>query len=75
MTRFVMTRDIKWLLYTGKLAHDGLNGTSKIGLSYAKSVINIWHILAMHGTGTKHLVRHSQKSSGQWSVTYKFACS
>ena len=43
---------------TGELGYDGLNGTRKIGPSYAKSVIYIWQILVMHGTGTKHLVRH-----------------
>ena len=41
--------------YTSELGYDGLNGTRKIGPSYAKSVIYIWHILDMHGTGTKHL--------------------
>ena len=45
-------------IYTGELGYDRLNGTRKIGPSYAKSVIYIWQILDMHGTGTKHLVRH-----------------
>ena len=43
--------------YTGKLGYDGLNGTRKIGPSYAKSVVYIWRILDMHRTGTKHFVR------------------
>ena len=37
-------------------------------------VIHIWHILDMHGTGTKHLVRHRRKSVLQWSVISKFTC-
>ena len=28
----------------------------------------------MHGIGTKHIVRHRQKSVVQWSVISKFAC-
>ena len=32
------------------------------------------HIVNMHGTGTKHIVRHSQKSVVQWSVISKFTC-
>ena len=32
------------------------------------------HIVNMHGTGTNHIVRHSQKSVVQWSVISKFAC-
>ena len=52
----------------GKL--DGLNGTRKIGPSYAKSVIYIRHILDMHGTGTKHIVHYRQKSVVQWSINY-----
>ena len=60
---------------TGKLGYDRLNGTMKIGPSYAKSVIYICHILDMHGTRTKHIVRHRQKSFVQWSVISKFACS
>ena len=32
------------------------------------------HVLDMHGTGTKHIVRHSQKSGVQWSVISKFTC-
>ena len=28
----------------------------------------------MHGTGTKHIARHRQKSVVQWSVISKFAC-
>ena len=47
---------------TGELGYDGLNGTRKIGPSYAKSVIYIWQILDIHPTGTKHVVRHMQKS-------------
>ena len=54
---------LKWniyLLYTGELGYDGLNGTKKIGPSYAKSVEYIWRILDMHRTGTKHVVCHIQ---------------
>ena len=40
---------------TGELGYDRLNGTRKIGPSYAKSIIYIWQILDMHGTGTKHI--------------------
>ena len=29
----------------------------------------------MHRTGTKHIVRHMQKSVVQWSVLSKFTCS
>ena len=61
-------------LYTGELGYDGLNGTRKIGPSYAKSVVYIWHILDMHRTGTKHIVHHMQKSLVQWSVLSKFTC-
>ena len=32
------------------------------------------HILDIHGTGTKHIISHSQKSGLQWSVISKFAC-
>ena len=32
------------------------------------------HILDMYGTGTKHIVRHSQKSGVQWSVISEFTC-
>ena len=32
------------------------------------------HVVNMHGTGTKHSVRHSQKSVVQWSVISKFTC-
>ena len=32
------------------------------------------HVVNMHGTGTKHIVRHSQKSVVQWSVISKFTC-
>ena len=35
----------------------------------------IWRILDMHRTGTKHTVRHLQKSVVQWSVISKFTCS
>ena len=28
----------------------------------------------MHGTGTKNIVRHMQKSVVQWSVISKFTC-
>ena len=63
-----------YFYYTGELGYDRVNGTRKIGQSYAKSVIYIWHILDMHGTGTKHIVRHSLKSVVQWSVISKFAC-
>ena len=59
---------------TGELGYDRLNGTRKIGLSYAKSVVYIWQILDMHRTGTKHIVRYMQKSVVQWSVISKFTC-
>ena len=59
---------------TGELGYDGLNGTMKIGPSYAKSVVYIWQILHMHRTGTKHIVRHMQISVIQWSVISKFTC-
>ena len=59
---------------TGELGYDGLNGTKKNGPSYAKSVVYIWRILNMHRTGTKHMVRHMQKSVVQWSVISKFTC-
>ena len=62
------------VIYTGELGYDRLNGTRKIGQSYAKSVIYIWNILDMHGTGTKHIVRHRQKTGAQWSVISKFTC-
>ena len=32
------------------------------------------HILDMHGTGTKHIACHSQKSGVQWYVISKFTC-
>ena len=32
------------------------------------------HVLDMHGTGTKHIVRHSQKSSVLWSGVAEFTC-
>ena len=35
---------------TGELGYDGLSGTRKIGLSYAKSVVYILRILDMHRT-------------------------
>ena len=38
------------------------------------SVIYIWQILDMHRTGTKHVVRHMQKSVIQWSIISKFTC-
>ena len=60
---------------TGEFGYDRLNGTRKIGPSYAKSIIYIWRILDMHRTGTKHNVRHMQKSVVQWSVISKFTCS
>ena len=60
---------------TGELGYDGLNGTRKIGPSYAKSVAYILRILDMHRTGTKHIVCHMQKSVVQWSVISKFTCS
>ena len=59
---------------TGELGYDRLSGTSKIGPSYAKSVVYIWRILDMHWTGTKHIVRHMRKSVIQWSVISKFTC-
>ena len=59
---------------TGELGYDRLNGTRKIGPSYAKSVVYIRQILDMHRTGTKHFVRHMQKSVVQWSVISKFTC-
>ena len=65
---------LQYLWNTGKLGYDGLNRIRKISLSYAKSVIYIWHILDMHGTRTKHIVRHRRKSVVQWSVLSKFAC-
>ena len=55
----------KW--NTGELGYDGLNGTRKIGLSYAKSVVYIWQILDMHRSWTKHIVLHMQKFVVQWS--------
>ena len=55
---------------TGELGYDRLNGTRKICPSYAKSVKNIRHILDMHGTGTKHIVRHRQKSIVQSGPSY-----
>ena len=61
-------------MYTGELGYDRLNGTRKIGPSYAKSVVYIWRILDMHRTGTEHIVRHMQKSVVQWSVISKFTC-
>ena len=61
-------------IYTGELGYDRLNGTTKIGPSYAKSVVYIWRILDMHRTGTKHIVRHMQTSVVQWSVISKFTC-
>ena len=55
---------------------NSVNGTREIGPSYAKSVIYIRHIpvLDIHGTGTKHIVRHRLKSVVQWFVISKFAC-
>ena len=32
------------------------------------------HVLDMHGTGAKHIVRHSQKSGVQWSGVTEFTC-
>ena len=32
------------------------------------------HVLDMHGTGTKHIVRHSQKSGIQWHGVAEFTC-
>ena len=32
------------------------------------------HVLDMHGTGTKHIVRHNQKSVVQWSDVAEFTC-
>ena len=32
------------------------------------------HVADIHGTGTKHKVRHRQKSVVQWSFISKFAC-
>ena len=32
------------------------------------------HVLDIHGTGTKHIVRHSQKSVVQWSRVAEFTC-
>ena len=60
--------------YTGELGYDRLNGTRKMGPSYAKSVVYIGRILDMHRTGTKHIVRHMQKSVIQRSVISKFTC-
>ena len=67
-------KNIVWHFTTGELGYDGLNGTRKIGPSYAKSVVHIRRILDMHQTGTKHIVRHMQKSVVQWSVISKFTC-
>ena len=64
----------KPVLYTGELGYDRLNGTRKIGPSYAKSVVYIWRIFDLHRTGTKHIVCHMQKSVVQWSVISKFTC-
>ena len=58
---------------TDELGYERLNGTRKIGPSYAKYVIYIWHIFDMHGTGTKHIVRHRQRSVIQWSVISRLA--
>ena len=41
---------------------------------YITNITNEKHILDIHGTGTKHIVRHSQKSVLQWSVISKFTC-
>ena len=59
---------------TCELGYDGLNGTRKIAPSYAKSVVYIWRILDMHRNGTKHIIRHMQKSVIQWFVISKFTC-
>ena len=32
------------------------------------------HLIDMHGTGTKHIVCHSQKSGIQWSFISEFTC-
>ena len=32
------------------------------------------HVLDVHGTGTKHIVRHSQRSGVQWSGVSEFTC-
>ena len=32
------------------------------------------HVLDVHGTGTKHIVRYSQKSVVQWSSVADFTC-
>ena len=74
--RLPMTPTGKSMTYgcTGELGYDGLNGTRKIGPSFAKSVVYIWRILDMHRTWTKHIVRHMQKSVVQWSVISKFTC-
>ena len=37
-----MVDHCKFFVYTGELGYDGLSGTGKIGLSYAKSVIYIY---------------------------------
>ena len=62
------------LVNTGELGYDRLNGTRKIGASYAKFVVYICRILDKHRTGTKHIVRHMQKSVVQWFVISKFTC-
>ena len=59
---------------TGELGYDRLNGTRKIGPSYAKFVAYILRVLDMHQTGTKHIVHHMQKSVVQWSVISKLTC-
>ena len=61
-------------MYTSELGYDGLNGTRKIGPSYAKSVIYIWHILDMRWTGSCDIVRHSQNPVVQCSIISKFTC-
>ena len=56
---------------TGELAYDRLNGTMKI----SSVICKVRHILDMHGTGTKHIVCHSQKSGVHWSVITSYASS
>ena len=74
MPRECLEKDCKVLGYNSELGYDGLNGTRKTGPSYEKSVVNIYRILDMHQTGTKHIVRHMQKTVVQWSVISKFTC-
>ena len=50
-----------------------LMGPGKL-VCHMQSLSHTYDILDMHGTGTKHIVCHSQKSGVQWSVICKFNC-